>query len=209
MDASVFIRAAAFGATVAATIGPIALLIVNVAAVDGLARGLRASLGAAAADLAFAAIAFAGGYAVTAALATHRGALTAVASAVLIGFGCWMIARALGEPSAAGSNRRALAAPFVQTFALTIVNPLGIVVFMGLAIQLPAAPSLAAAVLLSSCVFAGSLVVQVALALFGALVGRVGARTGWLRALNLASGAGVVAFGVVGLLPLLVQGVSR
>lgn len=209
VEASVFIKAAVFGVTVAATIGPIALLIVNVAAVDGLARGLRASLGAAAADLVFATMAFAGGYAVTSALAAHRTALAAVASVVLLGFGCWMIARALRSSSGStGARHRWLAAPFFQTFALTIVNPLGIVVFMSLAVQLPAAASLAVAVLLSSCVFAGSLVVQIGLALAGAVVGRLGTRTGWLRTLNLASGAGVAAFGVAGLVPLLRHGAS-
>jgi hypothetical protein len=76
-------------------------------------------------------------------------------------------------------------------------------------VQLPAAPSLAAAMVLSSCVFAGSLVIQAGLALFGAVVGRLGARSRWLHTLNLASGAGVAAFGVAGLLPLLLHGASR
>lgn len=35
------IKAFVFGVTVAAAIGPIALLIINVSAVDGIARGIR------------------------------------------------------------------------------------------------------------------------------------------------------------------------
>ena len=128
--------------TIAATIGPIALLIINVSAVDGLGRGIRAALGAAIADLAFAVTAFAGGYAVTAALEAYRAELSAIASGVLVVFGLWMAAQAWRVRRGSGSDKRWLSAPFFQTFALTIVNPLGAIAFMSLAIQLPAVSSL-------------------------------------------------------------------
>jgi threonine/homoserine/homoserine lactone efflux protein len=202
MGTSVAVKAFVFGVTIAATIGPIALLIINVSAVDGLARGIRASLGAALADLVFATTAFAGGYAITAVLDAHRSELRAIASAVLVILGVWMAAQAWRSRSAGrSSGKRWLRAPFLQTFALTIVNPLGVIAFMSLAVQVPVVTSLAAMAFLCFCVFAGSLLVQLGLAVGGSLLARLTQHGGWLRALNLASGLGVAAFGVVGLVP--------
>ena len=199
MGTSTAVRAFLFGMTIAATIGPIALLIINVSAVDGLARGIRAALGAAIADLAFAITAFAGGYAVTSVLEAYRAELSVIASAVLVIFGLWMAAQALRSRRVSGSDDRLLSAPFLQTFALTIVNPLGVVAFMSLAVQLPAVSSLTIAAFLCLCVFAGSLLVQLGLAIGGSFLARLTHRGGWLRALNVVSGLGVAAFGVVGL----------
>lgn len=199
MDATDAVKAFVFGATLAATIGPIALLIIQVSAVDGLARGIRASLGAAVADLVFAITAFAGGYAVTAALEAHRAEVSIVASAVLVALGLWMAAQARRSGDAArSSGKRWLSAPFLQTFGLTIVNPLGVVAFMSLAVQLPVASSVVVMAFLCLCVFAGSLLVQLGLAFGGSLLARLTEDSRWLRALNLVSGLGVAAFGVVG-----------
>jgi len=197
---AVALKAFAFGATLAAAIGPIALLIIRISAVDGLGRGLRASLGAAVADLSFAIAAFAGGYALTSALESQRALLGAIGSAVLVIFGLWMAAQALRSRDAARpSAKHVLSAPFLQTYALTIVNPLGVILFMGLAVQFPAASSFAVIAFLCVCVFAGSLVVQVGLALGGSLLARVIKDPRWLAALNVVSGLGVAAFGVAGL----------
>ena len=202
MGTSVAVKAFVFGVTVAATIGPIALLIINVSAVDGLARGIRASLGAAVADLAFATTAFAGGYAITSVLEAYRVELRVIASGILVILGLWMAAQAWRSRSPGGSSdNRWLRAPFLQTFALTIVNPLGVIAFMSLAVQVPVVSSLAVMAFLCVCVFAGSLIVQLGLAVGGSLLARPTQRGGWLRALNLASGLGVAAFGVVGLVP--------
>jgi threonine/homoserine/homoserine lactone efflux protein len=195
------LKAFVFGATLAATIGPIALLIIRISAVDGLGHGMRASLGAAVADLTFAIVAFAGGYAITSALESQRALLSVIGAAVLVAFGLWMAVQALRSRDAARpAGTRVLSAPFFQTFVLTIVNPLGIVLFMSLAVQFPGVSSLAAVAFLCACVFAGSLVVQVALAFGGSLLARLTEDARWLRALNLASGLGVAAFGVAGLL---------
>ena len=186
--------------TIAATIGPIALLIINVSAVDGLARGIRAALGAAIADLAFAVTAFVGGYALTAALEAHRPLLGLIGSTLLLLLGLWMAAQALRPRNGARlSGERLLSAPFLQTFGLTIANPLGIILFAGLAVQLPVASSWRAMTFLCACVFAGSLVVQVGLAFGGSLLAKLAEDSRWLTAINLVSGLGVAAFGAVGL----------
>ena len=202
MGTSVAVKAFVFGVTIAATIGPIALLIINVSAVDGLARGIRASLGAAVADLAFATTAFAGGYAITSVLEAYRVELRVIASGILVILGLWLAAQAWRWRSPGGSSdKRWVRAPFFQTFAVAIVNPLGVVAFMSLAVQVPVVSSLAVMAFLCGCVFAGSLLVQLGLAVGGSLLARLTQRGGWLRALNLASGLGVAAFGVVGLVP--------
>ena len=209
MDATDAVKAFVFGATVAATIGPIALLIIRVAAVDGLGPGIRASLGAAVADLVFAITAFAGGYAVTAALEAHRAQLSVVASTVLVLLGLWMAVQARSSSDAArSSGERWLSAPFLQTFGLTIVNPLGVVAFMSLAVQLRVASSVAVMAFLCLCVFAGSLLVQLGLAFGGSLLARLTEDERWLRTLNLVSGLGVAAFGVVGFFAWLDSGVG-
>jgi threonine/homoserine/homoserine lactone efflux protein len=197
---AVALKAFVFGATLAAAIGPIALLIIRISAVDGLGRGLRASLGAAVADFTFAIAAFAGGYALTSALDSQRALLGTIGSAVLVIFGLWMASQAMRSRDVARTpTKHVLSAPFLQTFALTIVNPLGVILFMGLAVQFPAASSLAVVAFLCLCVFAGSLVVQVGLAFGGSLLTRLTRDPRWLAALNLVSGLGVAAFGVAGL----------
>jgi threonine/homoserine/homoserine lactone efflux protein len=194
------LQAFVFGATLAATIGPIALLIIRIAAADGLGHGIRASLGAAVADLTFALAAFTGGYALTSALESQRALLSAMGSMVLVIFGLWMALQALRSRVRPGASAsRALGGPFVQTFALTIVNPLGVILFMSLAVQLPAVSSWTAVAALCVCVFAGSLVVQAGLALGGSLLARLSDDGRWLRTLNLLSGLGITAFGVAGL----------
>jgi threonine/homoserine/homoserine lactone efflux protein len=197
---AVALKAFVFGATLAAAIGPIALLIIRISAVDGLGRGLRASLGAAVADLTFAVAAFAGGYALTSALESQRALLGALGSVVLVIFGLSMVWQALRRRDGEGASaKHVLSAPFLQTFALTIVNPLGVILFMGLAVQFPAVSSFAAIAFLCLCVFAGSLLVQVCLALGGSMLARLSRDARWLTALNILSGLGVAAFGIAGL----------
>ncbi len=82
-----------------------------------------------------------------------------------------------------------------------MLNPLTIVAFAGFAGQLPLAGSTLRAVVLALAVFLGSIVVQLFLALTGAQFGRRLTNPSVLRALNAASGIGIIAFGLVGLGP--------
>lgn len=190
-----------FGATIAIAIGPIALLIINVAATAGLRAGLASGTGAAAADFSYALVAFLAGGAAVRLLLGHRHTLQIAASLLLIVFGAWLAARALREPnSRAGTLPNSLLhRPFASTYSLTVVNPLTIIAFAGFAPQLPLADSPALAVWYAACVALGSLAVQFALALGGGALGRALEQGRGLRIMNGLSGAGIAAFGFAGL----------
>lgn len=186
--------------TVAAAVGPIALLIVNIGLRDGPGPGLRAALGAALADLIYAVTALTAGGAALALLSGREAILRLVASVVVIGLGAWMVRRAAREDPSRGGAAPAVSRPLLGTFVLTVVNPLTILVFIGFLPHLPADPDAGEVVLASGSLFAGSLFIQTVFALGGAGLGRVLADPVWIRRLNIASGLGVVAFGVAGLL---------
>ena len=195
-----FLKSVAFGLAVAASIGPIALLILGTAATRGLAAGCFAALGAALADFTFALLAFSAGAWALPLLAAHAQAVRIVAACVLIGFAFAMIVR---EIRAGGATEAAASRPsgaLLSTFLLTLVNPMTIVIFAGFVPQLPLAGSLPTAAWLAAGLFAGSLAVQLALAISGRLLGAALPGRGWRRSINLAGGAGIFAFGVAGLL---------
>ncbi len=105
-----------FGVTVAIAIGPIALFIISVSANTGLNAGLRSAVGAAAADLTYALLAFAIGYRLAPLVKSQQDKLGIIASLVLVGVGLWMVIVALRrlktpEEDSAG----VLSRPFLQT----------------------------------------------------------------------------------------------
>ena len=199
MDAA-FLKSVAFGLAVAASIGPIALLILGTSATRGLRAGCFAALGAALADFAFALLAFSAGALILPLLAAVATAIRIGAATVLIGFAIAMMVREFGagmaHATAAGRRARAL----LSTFLLTLVNPMTLVIFAGFVPQLPLAGSLVTAALLAFGLCAGSLAVQLALAISGWLLGAALPGRGWRRSINLAGATGILVFGVAGLL---------
>lgn len=201
------LRAFLFGVTLAAAVGPIALLIVNY----GLSRGFRtafaAGCGAAVADLLYALLAFVAGAQIVAWLADRQGGFRRLSGLALIVLGLWMLWRSWSPKDAdkpvAGVATPGTDAqrPFLTTLLLTIVNPLTVLVFVGFAGQLPLGGSLRAAAVLALAVFAGSLIVQTVFALGGAALARVLSDSRWRRLLNALSGLAIVAFGVHGAWP--------
>jgi threonine/homoserine/homoserine lactone efflux protein len=194
------LKAFCFGMTIAAAIGPIALLIVNYSMAHGLRHGLRSALGAAGADFSYALVAFLAGHR-AARLVEARWFLEVVAGIGLVLFGAWLAVVALRRrvpvgPSVAASGARVR--PLLTTYMLTLINPLTLVAFLGLAPQLPLGGSSWNAAGLAGALFAGSLVVQSLLALAGAGLGRSVTRPEVIRTLNVASGIGIALFGIVG-----------
>jgi len=195
------LKAFFFGMTIAAAVGPIALLIVNYSLTHGLRQGLRSALGAAGADFSFALVAFLAGHGAARIVAARR--FVEIAAGIgLVLFGTWLAAAALRRrvpvgPSVAGGGR--CVRPLLATYVLTLINPLTIVAFLGLAPQLPLGQSAWTAAGLAASLFAGSLVVQILFALAGAGIGRSVARPEVIRTLNVASGTGIALFGIAGL----------
>jgi threonine/homoserine/homoserine lactone efflux protein len=194
------LKAFLFGVTVAAAVGPIALLIVNIGLRSGPGPGLRAALGAALADLIYAITALTAGGAAMTLLSGREAVLRVAASVIVIALGVWMAWRAAREDASKEADAPRVGRPLVGTFVLTAVNPLTILVFVGFLPHLPADPAPGEVALASASLFAGSLFIQTVFALGGVGLGRVLGDPRWIRRLNIASGLGIVAFGVAGLL---------
>jgi len=193
-----------FGVTMAAAVGPIALLVVSYGVRDGFKAAAAAGLGAALADLAYAGSAFALGSLLLAALARHETAFKLASALTLVLLGVWLTGRALSALPAAASpaQARRVTAPLVTTFALTIVNPLTIVLFAAFSAQLPAVKSARAIGAAAFALFLGSLAVQLVWAAGGSVVARFLSHAGAIRALNVASGIAIAGFGVAGVVEL-------
>jgi threonine/homoserine/homoserine lactone efflux protein len=192
-----------FGMTLAAAVGPIALLIINTGLSRGLSAALAAGLGAATADLLFALLAFTVGAMLLPSLQAYREELQWVSALVLVLLGLWMILSALrarGDALRAAAPARA-SGPFLSTLLLTMVNPLTIILFAGFATQqLGVGDSPQSPVFLAIALFLGSLTVQSALALGGAALARVITDNRARLWLNGLSGGAIAIFGIRGLL---------
>jgi threonine/homoserine/homoserine lactone efflux protein len=187
-----------FGAIVAASIGPIALLIFSIGARQGPAAGVFAGLGAALADGLYALAAFVAGALILPLLAAYEPAIRLGCALLLVGLGAWMLVGQLRRSEATVAPAPA-ARFFLPTFLLTIVNPMTLVVFAGIVPQLPVAGSFVSAASLALALGSGSAVVQLAIAGSGSLVGRAVPVEGWRRAISAASAIGILAFGIAGL----------
>ncbi len=190
-----------FGITLAISIGPIAILILNQSINCGLKNGALCGLGAASADLTYAVVAFTAGSFLVSFLNEGKSLIPFVSAAVLIVFGAWMIFSTLRKKKPEkGSNYTLVCKwPFATTYGLTIANPLTIVVFAGFAGMIstgsPGRMFMHAAV-----IFTASLLVQMLIALAGSKLSRFLARPSVLLYFNLASGLGILLFGAVKLL---------
>ncbi|HXV40649.1 MAG TPA: LysE family transporter [Steroidobacteraceae bacterium] len=191
-----WIKSLLFGAVLAGSIGPIALLIFGTAARRGFAAGVFAAAGAALADLAYALVAFSIGALVLPLLAAHQTAVRIASASLLVALGLLMLLR---PPADAAAPAQPAARMLLPVFLLTLVNPMTIVVFAGFVPQLPLAGSLPVAAWLAFALGVGSLTVAVAVAGAGALLGAALPGAGWRRAINAVSAAGILAFGIAGL----------
>lgn len=202
------LKALLFGIAMALAIGPIALLIVNNGLRHGAGAGLRSALGASLADCGYGLMALVAGQQAVRWLSANEPAFTLGSSAVLAGFGLWMVRGALrlSEDAccreAEASGRRA-GTGVLGTFALTVVNPLTIIGFLGFTGQLRLSGSWWEAPALALAIGAGSFAVGAALALFAAALSRWLHRPRIIRRLNLGSGLGIAAFGFYGCWPVI------
>ena len=198
----IFFKGLVFGMTLAIAIGPIAVLIMGYAARGGLRMGLSSALGAASGDLTYALVALTTGASVLSILTPHGRQVQKGADLVLMGFGLWMMWSARREHSldsvTTNTPLRSVAGAFRTTYALTVVNPLTIVAFMAFVPQLGTGAGVTVPMAVLG-LFTGSLLIQVGIAFGGAMLKHLMAPRG-VRALNLMSAAGIIAFGCIDLL---------
>ena len=191
-------KAFVFGAVVAGSIGPIALLIFGIAARQGFAAGAFAGLGAALADLLYALAAFWLGALLMPLVTAHETSICVACASLLVGLGLTLLMRQARADEAPVAPRQA-AGSLLPIFVLTIVNPMTLVVFAAVVPQLPVAGSFGNAAWLALGLFAGSFLIQVLIAGCGAALGSALPGAGMRRAINVAAATGILAFGAYGL----------
>lgn len=192
------LKSFAFGALLAGAIGPIALLIFGTGARRGFAAGALAGLGAALADFLYALGAFLAGALLLPLLTGRERAIETACALLLLGLGTWMLAGQL-RPARDPEMPAPAGHAFLSTFLLTIVNPLTFVIFAGVVPQLPVAGSPVRAAVLALALALGSAVVNAAIGGAGAALGRALPGERARRAVSAAAAAGIMAFGIVGL----------
>ncbi len=192
-----YIQTFLFGLTLAISIGPIAILILNQSINCGLRNGALCGLGAATADLSYAVVAFTAGSYLFPLLEKQKEIIPLLSSLVLILFGIWMIYVTLKKKSGDNTGKYSLTCkfPFATTYGLTIANPLTIIVFAGLA-GLVSGGGIGHIIFHALSIFVASLSVQMLIAFAGSKLARFFSRPSTLMYFNLVSALGIMLFGI-------------
>jgi threonine/homoserine/homoserine lactone efflux protein len=166
IDLGLLAGAALIGLSVAAPVGPIALLIVQRTLAEGFATGLACGLGTAVADALYGCLAAFGLVAASPLLGEISRWVGLAGALFLLYLGIRIVRSHPALAAAAQDGRRRLGGAFLTTFLLTLSNPLTIISFLAVFASLGVAasggePSAAATVVLG--VFLGSLAYQWAL----------------------------------------------
>jgi threonine/homoserine/homoserine lactone efflux protein len=198
MDLALFAQGFVLGFTIAASVGPISLLVIRRTLAEGRVVGMASGLGVATADGTYGAVAAYGMTAVTAVLVDWHRALALVGGLFLL-WVAWQTFTAVPPTTAMEVDRprRGLSGAYLSTLALTLTNPMTILAFGALFIGLgvTGGDPLGATVLTAG-VFLGSCSWWVILTF---LVSRLRSRITplWLRRVNIASGLIIGAFAVI------------
>jgi arginine exporter protein ArgO len=186
-----------FGVTIALAIGPIALLIINYGLNCGFKVAALSGTGAALADFTYSLVAFAAGSGITIFLASYQSQVQLGASIILAVFGCWMLQDAWKKRnrSLQSEHETACRRPLLGTYALTVVNPLTILLFVGFAGR-SAVTDTESVVLNGLGVFAGSLIIQLSIALFGNVLKTFLKNKKAVFALNVTSAVTIILLGI-------------
>ena len=189
------LRGLIIGLTIAMAVGPITLLVSRRTIDHGGIYGFASGLGVAAADATYGGIAAFGLTALTAILVSGHALLGIIGGTVIVILGLrTVVAKPTGP--AADVERPGLAGAFASIYALTMTNPLTIILYAGVfaSIGLTTGASFIDAAVLTLSVWLGSTLWWVILCSFlGWIRGRVSARA--MLWLNRVSGAALVAFG--------------
>lgn len=124
-----FGKGVVLGLSIAAPIGPMALLCLRTTLAHGLVPGLMGGLGVAAGDVFYASLAAFGLQAATALLTGQSLWLGVLGGLYLLWFGVGTMRQPLPTEAVPASGRRRGLATFVTTFLLTLANPPTIMIF--------------------------------------------------------------------------------
>jgi threonine/homoserine/homoserine lactone efflux protein len=185
-----------FGFTLAISIGPIAILIINYGISFGKKTAILSGIGAALADLTYSLIGFSFGYTLVSILKDNQTLIKITSALVLMCFGIYMIISSLKKRNKE-SEKKSYVKPtnaLWTTYLLTIVNPLTILLFVAFAGNMQT--SFFGDIFINSfSVFIGSLSMQIVWAIFGAYLGKIIADAKTINILNIVSGIVIVMLG--------------
>jgi threonine/homoserine/homoserine lactone efflux protein len=191
MDPALFARGLILGFSIAAVVGPIALLCLRRTLASGFALGFVSGLGAATVDATYAAVASFGVSALATLLIGERQWLRLVGGAFLIYLG-WRTLRS--QPASRAAHARVtglhLAGAYSSTLALTFSNPMTIMSFAAIFASLGSG-----SLDLVAGVFSGSAAWWLILAGVAAKL-RTSFTPRRLRLVNIGSGVLIAGFGV-------------
>ena len=197
MDPASFARGYVLGFTIAATVGPISLLVIRRTLAEGRVIGLASGLGVATADATYGGIAAFGLTAITSVL-IGAGRLLGLVGGLFLVWLAWQTSRAQPGTAATTTPRRGgLAGAYLSVLGLTLTNPLTILSFaalfagLGISSRTPFEAGL-----MTLGVFAGSGTWWIVLtSLVAALRSRI--TPALLRGIIVVSGVVIGMFGVV------------
>jgi threonine/homoserine/homoserine lactone efflux protein len=197
VDLGLLAQGAVLGFAIAAAVGPIALLTIRRTLASGWPMGLASGLGVATADGLYGAIAAFGLTAISNALVALAAPLALVGGLALVAIGVrTALSRPPGAEAVASSSRRGLLGAYLSILALTLTNPMTILLFAAMVVSIGVMATAAEAALVAAGFFVGSLAWWVGLVgVVAALRGRITRRV--LRAVTIVSGLAIAAFGVV------------
>jgi threonine/homoserine/homoserine lactone efflux protein len=186
-----------FAITLAISIGPIAILILNQSINCGLKNGIWCGLGAASADFTYAIITFTAGSILFPFIESQKKNIPLISSSVLILFSLWMIYSTIRKRSSDNNKKYSLTckSPYLTTYGLTVSNPLTIIVFSGFSGMMTSeghGPVYVYAII----IFVTSLSVQLLIAFIGSKLARFFSDQKTLLYFNLASACGIMLLGV-------------
>lgn len=192
-----YIQTFVFGITLAISIGPITILILNRSMNCGLKNGMLSGLGAATADLTYAIVAFSAGDFFFPYLEPQQENIPLVSAAVLVIFGLWMIYSSLKNRPSNNNQKYSLTCkwPFLTTYGLTLANPLTIIVFTGFS-GLIISESAGNIFLHAIVIFIASLIIQTLIALAGIKLAHLIKKPSTMLYFNLASSFGIMLLGI-------------
>lgn len=203
MDLGLLVQGMILGFTIAAAVGPIALLIIRRTLSTGWSTGMASGLGVATADGIYGAIAAFGLTAISSVLVSLADPLGLIGGAVLVWLGIRTVIAppALKEASAA-SSRRGLAGAYASILGLTLTNPMTILLFVSIVVNLDLSGSTTDATLVTAGFFLGSVswwlvLVSLVAVLRTRITGRV------LHLVTVASGALIALYGVLAIIAVL------
>jgi threonine/homoserine/homoserine lactone efflux protein len=197
LDLPIAIRGLIFGFTIAAAVGPITLLVIRRTIEHGGLYGFASGMGVATADFTYGAVAAFGLTALTTILVSAHTVLAVVGGAIIVYLG---IRTAMARPKgpATAEERPGLLGAYASIYALTLANPLTILLFAGFfaSLGLPPGSNFGDAAALSVGVGLGSTLWWIVLCtVLGWVRGRLSATV--MLWINRISGTAIALFGVL------------